>query len=175
MNNAPKDYIPPFGSVPSGPNLTDPSPTQSPTPEIVARIAEFLSLAVGNGAPDPAAMLRVAQDLDRCRAQAEQLARQIAMLEMEQRLMQEAAARAEPVLLRLNQLALHLAMELPLGLWRAVCAPFRHPKGGPDIIERLYGSIDAARGALGTEGQITGGDKFWASPGIGRPPEPQKP
>lgn len=142
-----------------------------PSPETVARIAEFLALTAHldasvhvelgklheRAARNRDAMIRVPAGpalewFQREQAECERIeATLMANLRV---------TRAE--FMRANQLGFHLAMELPISLWRALI----HGANRADVAGR-YAAVDVIRDALGSDGQFTGADYFWAAPGIG--------
>ena len=62
-----------------------------------------------------------------------------------------------------NQLAFHLAMELPIGLFRSII----HGAAAKQVSGR-YAAVDAVRDVQGISGQFTADDFFWAKPNIGK-------
>ena len=148
------------------------SPPYRPGPDTIARIAELLSLTQSMDGTAPADVDQVRQ---RIIASASALQREphpggmaeirehIADLQRQEGAMLAAIAKAAPDFRRANQLALHLAMELPAGLWRAVA------KGASaGNVAGIWGAVDAVRDTVGADGQLTGEDVFWAQPGLGQ-------
>jgi hypothetical protein len=158
-------------------------PDYKPPRETVALIAEFLSLTFHLDATPhqelAAARQRKIEVLRTLMcapssATAESLHREVADLDAAERRLKADAQAMRADLIRTNQLALRLAMELPIALWRAVA----HGAASPNV-EGRYAAVDAVRDALGSFGQITGAEYFWAAPGVGvaqaGPPPPHSP
>ena len=168
-DHTPENY---FGKA--GPNVTVISqPIGGITPETIARIAEFLALTQTLDPTGPAdvedarrQMIALAHSLKRelDDGRAALIREQIAELQRREALMLIAIEKAAPRFLRVNQLALHLAMELTPGLWRAVTRSTL-----PD--QNLYQAVDAVRDTLGME-PIPGPDQFAAAPRFARPQQP---
>jgi hypothetical protein len=148
-----------------------------PTPETVARIAEFLALCNSLDGTSPADVeethrqigalaYALQRELDPGRVAL--IHEQIADLQRRAEAMLAAISKAAPDYRRVNQLGLHLAMELPAGLWRAV----RHGGHAANVTE-VWAAVDAVREAVGAEGHIMGEEAFWAAPGIGKAQPPQ--
>jgi hypothetical protein len=154
-----------------------------PRPETVARIAEFLSLTAHLDASVHSELGKLHERAARNRDAMQRVPvgpaldwfqREQAECErIEAALMANLrVTRAE--FIRANELGFHLAMELPISLWRAVI----HSANRGDVPGR-YAAVDIVRGALGSDGEFTAQDYFWAAPGIGvaqaGPPPPHSP
>jgi hypothetical protein len=124
-----------------------------PSPDTIARIAEFLSLISTLSDVTP-------RDIENVRQQIRGVHMQLSALEAQEREMVAAREAAAPAYRRVNELALCLAMELPPGMYRAVTRSTQ-PGGN------AYSAVDVVRDALGMEA-IPATDPFWAAPGIGR-------
>jgi sugar phosphate isomerase/epimerase len=140
-----------------------------PPRETVARAAEFLALASTLNAPDAAQLAQVTQQLAALRREIARLNGELAVLEAHDRELRETARAATPEFRRVNELALHLAMELPAAVWRAVQQSMRPPNQARQAWEEAAALLHEAYGA---EGKLTGADLYWSWPGVNRPPGP---
>lgn len=143
-----------------------------PPPETVARIAEFLSLATTLNAPEPQQLADVAHQLAALRREIARLNGELAVFEAYERKLQEDARAEAPNFRRANQLALQLATELPVSLWRAVQQTMRHEPNQPVPISQIWDTVAVVHEAYGSEGKITGAEQFWSGPGVSRPKGP---
>jgi hypothetical protein len=132
-------------------------------PETLARVAEFLALASSLQEVPPEEIAATQQNIIAHRQEIARLSAELAILEDRARRMQDAVRDEAVHYRRANELAYHLAAELPIHLWRAIARG-----GSGKVISDVWGALDVIRSEMGTPGEFLPDDQFLAKPGIKR-------